>query len=116
VAKFEGAQEQIAKLHRYQHLVAEKRSRRGGSDNSDSGDHSYEFYVVQRGDNLSTISKRLGLSTRKLMRINGLRRNRIHPGQRLKYYSPASAVIDAHNKKRGPASTEAVDPAEKGLE
>ncbi|MFA5897744.1 MAG: LysM domain-containing protein [Hyphomicrobium sp.] len=40
------------------------------------------FYVVQRGDTLSEIGLRLGLSWRWLARLNRLRDpNVIHPGQ-----------------------------------
>jgi membrane-bound lytic murein transglycosylase D len=102
VVKFEAAHEEIAKLR--QHLSRRERTiiARGGPE-----DNSYDFYIVRRGDNLSSISKRIGISTRTLMKINGLRRGRIHPGQRLKYYSPPSSVEDdapKKTKKRAPAS------------
>lgn len=57
-------------------------------EQSGLGDGSYQIYVVQKGDTLSAISKRLSLSSRTLMKINGLKRSRIHPGQRLKYTKP----------------------------
>lgn len=103
VAKFDAAKEEVAKLTR--HLTRKERMRiaRGDEDN-------YGYYVVRRGDNLSTISRHMGVSTRTLMKINGLRRGRIHPGQRLKYYgNGATAENDDDDtpkkkKKRGPAS------------
>lgn len=59
----------------------------GGDDDGD-----YDIYVVKRGDTLFAISKRLGISSRTLMKINGLRHSRIHAGQRLRYYSVASSA------------------------
>jgi membrane-bound lytic murein transglycosylase D len=50
-----------------------------------TGDGTFQVYVVRRGDSLFSISKKLGLSSRTLMKINGLRKSRIHAGQRLKY-------------------------------
>jgi LysM repeat protein len=59
--------------------------------------------VVRRGDNLSVISRRIGTTVRTLMKINGLRRGRIHPGQRLKFY-PRTTRAQAVSKKRSLAS------------
>jgi membrane-bound lytic murein transglycosylase D len=87
VAKIEGAREQIAKLRRYGGGRLEYASRDTGGEGK-----SYEFYVVKRGDNIATISKRIGISSRTLMKINGLRRGRIMPGQRLKFYAPTAAA------------------------
>lgn len=103
VAKFEAAKDDVAKVA--QHLTRKERQRiaRGEEDN-------YGYYVVRRGDNLSGISRRIGISTRTLMKINGLRRGRIHPGQRLKYYGNGATAEDdgdeapKKKKKRGPAS------------
>ncbi|MGZ3741576.1 MAG: transglycosylase SLT domain-containing protein, partial [Bdellovibrionota bacterium] len=102
VAKFDAAKEEIAKLTR--HLSRRERQRIARGEVEDT----YGFYVVRRGDNLSTISKHIGISTRTLMKINGLRRGRIHPGQRLKYYGSGTATADnghlGKKKKRDPAS------------
>jgi membrane-bound lytic murein transglycosylase D len=105
VAKFEAAKEQIAQMKVYH----SKRERQQLASHAIDADHSYDFYVVRRGDNLANISKHIGISARTLMKINGLRRGRIHPGQRLKYYSPSPpATADdeqqAAKRKRAPAS------------
>lgn len=103
VAKFDAAKEEIAKLQphlskREQRLLA--RAKQGIEE-----DDGVDFYIVRRGDNLSSISKRIGISTRSLMKINGLRRGRIHPGQRLKYFgAPAAAEKDTPRKNREPSS------------
>jgi membrane-bound lytic murein transglycosylase D len=82
VAKFDAARDEIAKLQRRVSPSDRQHLAKAGRNEDD-----YDFYVVRRGDNLSSISKHIGISTRTLMKINGLRRGRIHPGQRLKYYS-----------------------------
>jgi LysM repeat protein len=41
-------------------------------------------YVVQKGDNLSAIAKRFGLTVTKLKSINGLKTSALKPGQKLK--------------------------------
>ena len=41
-------------------------------------------YVVRRGDSLSKIAARYSMSVTELKRINGLRSNKIYPGQRLR--------------------------------
>jgi membrane-bound lytic murein transglycosylase D len=100
LASFEAAKEQIAKVKRH----------RGGRDqrayaSARRNGRSYAVYVVRRGDNLSTISRRLGISVRSLMKINGLRRGRIHPGQRVKYYGPGStSARSKRDNRRGVAA------------
>jgi membrane-bound lytic murein transglycosylase D len=95
VAKFETKKEQVAALKRYRTKGADQRIfAKGGSNNHD-------IYIVRRGDNLNTISKRIGVSARTLMKVNGLRRGRIHPGQRLKFYPPTASNSEG---KRGLAS------------
>ncbi|MCC7442471.1 MAG: LysM peptidoglycan-binding domain-containing protein [Bdellovibrionales bacterium] len=44
-------------------------------------------YRVRRGDNLHTIARRFGTTVASLKRLNGLRRNTIYVGQRLKVES-----------------------------
>jgi hypothetical protein len=41
-------------------------------------------YTVKRGDNLSTIAKRFGLTVSRLKSLNGLKSSRLQPGQKLK--------------------------------
>lgn len=101
VAKFEAAKDQVAKLRKFQADVPEKRYASRGA----GGERAYEFYVVRRGDNLSLISRRMGTSPRTLMKINGLRRGKIHPGQRLKYYAPTNKKARVR-PGRGTASEE----------
>lgn len=98
VAKFDAAKEQIAKLKQYE----SDRGQRLYTGSSLGGDKAYGFYVVRRGDNLSNISKRTGTSPRTLMKINGLRKGKIHPGQRLKFYPPSNSVdSDKPGKRKG---------------
>ncbi len=104
VAKFEGAKEKIAQMKLYH----SKKERMQLASRASDGDHSYDFYVVRRGDNLGTISKQIGISARTLMKINGLRKGRIHPGQRLKFYAPPPAAAE-----QTPAPARAREPASK---
>ncbi len=46
------------------------------------------YYVVQKGDSLSRIAKKVGVSRNSLRELNGLRRDRLKPGQRLVYVVP----------------------------
>lgn len=101
VARFEAKKEEIAQLRSYG--TARERQRhaaRGASDGG--GDRAYNVYVVRRGDNLSNISKRTGTSARTLMKINGLRKGRIHPGQRLKYYKPPASADEEKKETKKP--------------
>lgn len=93
VARFEAAREQIAALRRHY----TRRERQMLANAADSA-AAFDFYVVRRGDNLAAISRRIGISPRTLMKINGLRRGRIHPGQRLKFYSVPSATEERGRK------------------
>ena len=43
-----------------------------------------QTYTVRKGDNLSTIAKRLGLTVNRLKALNGLKTATIRPGQKLK--------------------------------
>jgi len=88
VAKFEAAKEQIAKLKQYE----SDRGQRLYTGRALGDDKAHGFYVVRRGDNLSSISKKTGTSPRTLMKINGLRKGKIHPGQRLKFYPPSNST------------------------
>ncbi len=58
------------------------------SDGSSAGNKQYasHFYQVKKGDNLSSIAKKLGISLTRLCTINNLKRNaKIRPKQILKY-------------------------------
>lgn len=83
---FEKEKEAIAKLQRVKGLG----DQRVYASSKDERGSSYDIYVVRRGDNLSTISKRIGTSVRTLIKVNGLKKKRIHPGQRLKFYPKVS--------------------------
>lgn len=99
LAKFEENKEAVAKLRRYKDA--------GDSDQrafaSAKGGGESLIYVVRRGDNLTTISRRIGVSVRTIMKTNGIRRGRIHPGQRLKYL-PRTTSAQRPLKKRNVAS------------
>ncbi|MBF2755758.1 MAG: LysM peptidoglycan-binding domain-containing protein [Gammaproteobacteria bacterium AqS3] len=56
-------------------------------------------HTVRKGQSLSRIARRYGVSTANLKAWNGLRRNTIHPGQVLLIYPPAQA--SQHIVRRG---------------
>ena len=62
-------------------------------------------YTVRRGDTLWAISRNFGLSVKKLMRLNGLRTNRILPKQQLVVAGsistdePSVRLADDYNRK-----------------
>jgi membrane-bound lytic murein transglycosylase D len=51
-------------------------------------DNSARFYVVRRGDNLSSIARRFGISSQNLMSWNNLQNNRVMVGQKLYLQNP----------------------------
>ncbi len=57
-------------------------------------------HVVRRGENLSLIAQRRGLSVGRLKRINSLSSNQIHPGQKLRLREVGTTV---HMVERGDA-------------
>ena len=57
-------------------------------------------HVVRRGDNLSTIAQRHGMTLQRLKRINGLESDRIYPGQTLHLREAGTSV---HLVRRGDA-------------
>jgi LysM repeat protein/N-acetylmuramoyl-L-alanine amidase len=64
-------------------------------------------YTVRRGDNLSTIASRHGLSVEDLRRLNDLDDDRIHPGQRLALRAaPGTEVTGIHVVQRGETLSE----------
>lgn len=48
------------------------------------GNSNKRYHIVRRGETLSHLSYKYGISVKQLMRINGLRNSRIRIGQRLK--------------------------------
>jgi membrane-bound lytic murein transglycosylase D len=113
VAQMDAKRDVLASLKRYktsgmdQKLFAGTKGKKGMDSASSSSSH--DIYVVRRGDNLSSISKKIGVSARTLMKVNGLRRGRIHPGQRLKFYAPSTkadsegrslASVKKHKRKK----------------
>lgn len=77
-AKVEAKESVLAKSNKRNQKIRRytKRGRNGG----------YAIYVVKPGDTLIGISRMLGVKIRTLKKLNRIRRNRIHVGQRLKYY------------------------------
>jgi membrane-bound lytic murein transglycosylase D len=51
--------------------------------------NNVRFYVVRRGDNLSSISRRFGISSQNLMTWNNLQSNKVMIGQRLYLQDPS---------------------------
>jgi membrane-bound lytic murein transglycosylase D len=100
VAKFEAKKDEIAKLRIYGKSL--ERQRYASREAEGDANRAYAFYVVRRGDNIGSISKKTGTSARSLLKINGLRKWKIHPGQRLKYYKPSTPVDKNNNKPKKP--------------
>lgn len=59
------------------------------------------YYRVKRGDNLSSIARRFGMSLAQIKRLNGMRSNRIYAGTRLKVNSRLGGVIASYKVRRG---------------
>jgi membrane-bound lytic murein transglycosylase D len=69
------------------------------------------YYKVRRGDNLTRIADRFGLSVAELVSMNSLKsRNRISVGQRLRV-DPASQVASKSAKTAHPDAIAALSPA-----
>ena len=51
---------------------------------SSSKGGSGRYYTVKKGDTLSSVARKYGLTVQKLKKLNGLRRDQINVGQRLK--------------------------------
>jgi membrane-bound lytic murein transglycosylase D len=56
---------------------------------AEKANNHIRFYVVRRGDNLSSISRRFGISSQNLMTWNNLQSNRVMIGQRLYLQDPS---------------------------
>jgi membrane-bound lytic murein transglycosylase D len=72
-------------------------------------------YVVRRGDSISEIATRVGMSESELLRLNGIRNpNFIFEGQRLALVEPAPAPVVAASRsparRNGPARVAAAAP------
>ena len=59
------------------------------------------FYTVKRGDSLSVIAERFGLTLAELKSINNLKGNLIQIGQVLKFPDTESSLFAEHKIKRG---------------
>ncbi|NUM88635.1 MAG: transglycosylase SLT domain-containing protein [Bdellovibrionales bacterium] len=90
-AAFNAFEDNRVAISRLKPMNVARAARTFASERVARAGEGYEIYVVRRGDNLDSISRALGISLRTLKKINGLRKSRIHPGQRLKYFVGASA-------------------------
>ncbi|MDR2732278.1 MAG: LysM peptidoglycan-binding domain-containing protein, partial [Fibromonadaceae bacterium] len=75
-------QQQIEKQESAASLAKQQLFKSSSSDLEKAGT-SRRFYVVRRGDNLSTISRRFGISSQNLMTWNNLQGNKVIIGQKL---------------------------------
>jgi membrane-bound lytic murein transglycosylase D len=64
---------------------------------------TYEIYTVRRGDNLSKLARRYGLSVRELMKLNGLSSTRLYVGMSLKVPASSSSNSRYVSDKRSSA-------------
>lgn len=60
------------------------RGSRSSARSSNNDVASGSVYTVRRGDTLTEIAERHGMGLSELLRLNGLQRSRIYPGQKLK--------------------------------
>ena len=83
LSRFLARKGRLAKLRKYRANKGWRKSRK----------KDFSIYVVRRGDTLTRISRLLGVSIRTLKRLNRIRRSsRIHPGQRIRYYTNLTAL------------------------
>lgn len=80
----------------YAKLAAHKQKGRAIASSGSS-----KYHRVRRGENLTLIAKRYGMSVRQLKRLNGIRGSRIYPGKRLKV--SGSGYVRFHRVRRGEA-------------
>jgi membrane-bound lytic murein transglycosylase D len=59
------------------------------AEKNNNGEGNLRSYVVRNGDNLSSISRRFGISSQTLMEWNNLQNNKIAVGQRLYLQDPS---------------------------
>ena len=84
--------------------LAEYETRKYLKGKSSTSSKTAGVYRVRRGDNLSTIARRLNVKVSDLKRINGIRGSKIMVGQRLKYKAAGSIVT--HRVRKGDNLTE----------
>lgn len=65
------------------------------SSSTSSGSTAYRYYIVRRGDSLTTISRRYGMTVHGLMRLNGLHSDVIRIGQKLKIGTGGTQYLKA---------------------
>lgn len=72
-------------------------------DSSASSPSRARFYIVRRGDNLTEIARKYGLSLDQIRAWNGLRRSTIYVGQKLalRKESGLSTASNVHRVRRG---------------
>ena len=71
------------------------------------------IYRVKRGDTLTSVARRYGVSVKQIKEWNGLRRDSVQAGQRLSVWEPAKSVAtkSAKNAKRAAAPASSVKAA-----
>ena len=81
-----------------------------GNEDNLSGDKKLvtKYHVVKRGETISKIARRYGVSTTSLKRWNGLRSNRIKRGQRLKINTYETVDDNAEELDEKSGAVEAV--------
>jgi membrane-bound lytic murein transglycosylase D len=62
---------------------------------------SVEFHIVRRGENLSTIARKYGTTTKRLQQLNRLRKPLIFPGQSLVVKGAAATTRTAASRSSG---------------
>ena len=68
-------------------------------------------HVVRRGETLGGIAKKYGTSVSAIVRLNGLKKQVIHPGQELLVRTPARrSAAKPSASKSGPKSTSRTQP------
>jgi len=70
-------------------------SKRSGPEGVKKDSVKPASYVVKKGDSLSAVSMRVGLSVDEIKRLNGLRTNQLKPGQTLVLATPQRVTVDS---------------------
>jgi len=66
---------------------------------AEKASNNVRSYIVRKGDNLSSISRRFGISSQSLMTWNNLQNNKVVIGQRLYLQDPAFAITPPKENK-----------------